>query len=90
MEFEITAIDDSNIKYFYPFMDRKTASEWRCIRLIMNYEAAGIGIVSVQGTTCIIQLLDHLVRNAYRIDLKVPSRRPTVEHQPSADDGEAV
>ncbi len=23
MEFEITAIDDSNIKYFYPFMDRK-------------------------------------------------------------------
>ena len=35
-------------------------------------------------------ILDRLVRNAYRIDLKGPSRRPTVEHQPSADDGEAV
>ena len=35
-------------------------------------------------------ILDRLVRNAYRIDLKGPSRRPTVEHQPPADDGEAV
>ena len=35
-------------------------------------------------------ILDRLVRNAYRIDLKGPSRRPTVEHQPSADDSEAV
>lgn len=31
-------------------------------------------------------VLDRLVRNAYRIDLKGPSRRPTVEHQPPADD----
>ena len=35
-------------------------------------------------------ILDRLVRNAYRIDLKGPSRRPSVEHQPPADDGEAV
>jgi DNA replication protein DnaC len=35
-------------------------------------------------------ILDRLVRNAYRIDLKGPSRRPTVEHQPPADDSEAV
>ena len=34
-------------------------------------------------------ILDRLVRNAYRIDLKGPSRRPTVEHQPAADDGKA-
>ena len=31
-------------------------------------------------------ILDRLVRNAYRIDLKGPSRRPTVEHQPVVDD----
>ena len=31
-------------------------------------------------------ILDRLVRNAYRFDLKGPSRRPTVEHQPSAYD----
>ena len=31
-------------------------------------------------------ILDRLVRNAYRFDLKGPSRRPTVEHQPPADD----
>ena len=31
-------------------------------------------------------ILDRLVRNAYRIDLKGPSRRPTVEHQPSVND----
>ena len=31
-------------------------------------------------------VLDRVVRNAYRIDLKGPSRRPTVEHQPPADD----
>ena len=30
-------------------------------------------------------ILDRLVRNAYRFDLKGPSRRPTVEHQPPAD-----
>lgn len=30
-------------------------------------------------------ILDRLVRNAYRFDLKGPSRRPTVVHQPSAD-----
>lgn len=35
-------------------------------------------------------ILDRLVRNAYRFDLKGPSRRPSVEHQPPADDGEAV
>ena len=35
-------------------------------------------------------ILDRLVRNAYRIDLRGPSRRPTVEHQPPADDSEAV
>ena len=35
-------------------------------------------------------ILDRLVRNAYRFDLRGPSRRPSVEHQPSADDGEAV
>ena len=35
-------------------------------------------------------ILDRLVRNAYRIDLKGPSRRPSVEHQPPADDGKAV
>ena len=35
-------------------------------------------------------ILDRMVRNAYRLDLKGSSRRPTVEHQPSADDGEAV
>ena len=33
-------------------------------------------------------ILDRLVRNAYRFDLKGPSRRPSVEHQPSADDKE--
>ena len=33
-------------------------------------------------------ILDRLVRNAYRLDLKGPSRRPTVEHQPPADDNE--
>ncbi len=31
-------------------------------------------------------ILDRLVRNACRFDLKGPSRRPTVEHQPAADD----
>ena len=31
-------------------------------------------------------IMDRLVRNAYRFDLKGPSRRPTVEHQPVADD----
>ena len=30
-------------------------------------------------------ILDRLVRNAYRFDLKGPSRRPTVEHQPPAN-----
>ena len=35
-------------------------------------------------------VLDRLVRNAYRFDLKGPSRRPSVEHQPPADDGKAV
>ena len=35
-------------------------------------------------------ILDRLVRNAYRFDLKGPSRRPSVEHQPPADDGIAV
>ena len=35
-------------------------------------------------------ILDRLVRNAYRFDLKGPSRRPSVEHQPAADDGIAV
>lgn len=33
-------------------------------------------------------ILDRLVRNAYRFDLKGPSRRPSVEHQPPADDTE--
>ena len=33
-------------------------------------------------------ILDRLVRNAYRFDLKGPSRRPTVEHQPSVDDNQ--
>ena len=28
-------------------------------------------------------ILDRLVRNAYRFDLKGPSRRPTIEHEPS-------
>lgn len=28
-------------------------------------------------------ILDRIVRNAYRFDLKGPSRRPTVEHQPA-------
>lgn len=31
-------------------------------------------------------VLDRLVRNAYRFDLKGPSRRPSVEHQPIVDD----
>ncbi len=31
-------------------------------------------------------ILDRLVRNAYRFDLKGPSRRPSVEHCPPADD----
>ena len=35
-------------------------------------------------------VLDRLVRNAYRLDLKGPSRRPSVENQPPADDSEAV
>ncbi len=35
-------------------------------------------------------VLDRLVRNAYRLDLKGPSRRPSVEHKPSADDSQAV
>ncbi len=35
-------------------------------------------------------ILDRLVRNAYRFDLKGPSRRPSVEHQPSADDVEVA
>ncbi len=35
-------------------------------------------------------ILDRLVRNAYRLDLKGPSRRPSVEHQPPADDSKAV
>ncbi len=35
-------------------------------------------------------ILDRLVRNAYRFDLKGPSRRPSVEHQPVADDCIAV
>ncbi len=35
-------------------------------------------------------VLDRIVRNAYRFDLKGPSRRPTVEHAPaSADDDSA-
>ena len=35
-------------------------------------------------------VLDRLVRNAYRFDLKGPSRRPSVEHQPMVDDSEIV
>ena len=35
-------------------------------------------------------ILDRLVRNAYRFDLKGPSRRPSVEHRPPADDVEAA
>ena len=35
-------------------------------------------------------ILDRLVRNAYRFDLKGPSKRPSVEHQPPADDSKAV
>ena len=35
-------------------------------------------------------IIDRLVRNAYRFDLKGPSRRPSVEHQPPADDCETV
>ena len=35
-------------------------------------------------------VLDRLVRNAYRLDLKGPSRRPSVIHEPAADDGKAV
>ena len=31
-------------------------------------------------------IMDRLVRNAYRIDAKGPSRRKTIEHQPEADD----
>ena len=31
-------------------------------------------------------ILDRLVRNAYRFDLKGPSRRPSVVHQPETDD----
>ena len=34
-------------------------------------------------------ILDRLVRNAYRFDLKGPSRRPSVEHEPSADDSQS-
>lgn len=33
-------------------------------------------------------VLDRIVRNAYRFDLKGPSRRPTVEHMPSDMDGD--
>ena len=35
-------------------------------------------------------ILDRLVRNAYRLDLKGPSRRPSVEHQPPADESKDV
>ncbi len=35
-------------------------------------------------------VLDRLVRNAYRLDLKGPSRRPSVVHEPAADDDKAV
>ena len=35
-------------------------------------------------------VLDRLVRNAYRFDLKGPSKRPSVEHRPPADDAETV
>lgn len=35
-------------------------------------------------------VLDRLVRNAYRFDLKGPSRRPTVEHEPTLDDVKTV
>lgn len=31
-------------------------------------------------------VMDRIVRNAYRFDLKGPSRRPTLEHHPSDDD----
>lgn len=34
-------------------------------------------------------IMDRLVRNAYRFDLKGPSRRPSVEHKPSADDNKS-
>ena len=30
-------------------------------------------------------IMDRIVRNAYRIDLKGPSRRPTIEHNPTDD-----
>lgn len=40
--------------------------------------------------TIAVAILDRLVRNAYRLDLKGPSRRPLVEHQPLADDDEPV
>lgn len=35
-------------------------------------------------------VLDRLVRNAYRFDLKGPSRRPSVVHEPSADDSKGT
>lgn len=34
-------------------------------------------------------VMDRIVRNAYRFDLKGPSRRPTLVHQPVADDNSA-
>ena len=34
-------------------------------------------------------VLDRIVRNAYRFDLKGPSRRPTVEHQPADAGGDS-
>lgn len=30
-------------------------------------------------------IMDRLVRNAYRFDLKGPSKRPTLEHSPSEE-----
>ena len=44
----------------------------------------------VKDQTRAVAILDRLVRNAYRLDLKGPSRRPLVEHQPLADDDEPV
>ena len=35
-------------------------------------------------------ILDRLVRNAYRFDLKGPSKRPSVEHRPVIDDSKTA
>ena len=55
MNIEITSIDKSNIKYFAPYMYKRLLPDEGAVGLIMDDEAAGIGIFYAEGSACIIR-----------------------------------